>query len=150
MAKENKKPNCSCEGIEVQVDDIPRPCTLMTPEEYAAWYKATFSDDDNSYGDMSVNHDRGQRLFDKAFKTINGERQQAYGNPEDSFVTIGAMWSTALGIPVTREKSMLLMVLFKLSRELHNEGGHEDNIIDAAGYLALYHDAMYVDRKASK
>jgi len=98
---------------------------------------------------------RGQVLLD-AHKIINGERQNVYGNPEDSFALIARYWQTYLAVRVDeieRERSdggctkffeitasdvALMMVLFKIAREANQ---HKlDNIVDASGYLGIYGD----------
>ena len=40
-------------------------------------------------------------VLDEAKAVINGERQNQYGNPEDSFRLIAAFWSSYLGIAVS-------------------------------------------------
>lgn len=86
---------------------------------------------------------RGQVLSD-ASRVINGERQDTYGNPEDSFVRIASLWNWWLsqkgsGIVVSRDVAMM-MALMKIAREAN---GHKaDNIVDACGYLALYNDIV--------
>ena len=86
---------------------------------------------------------RGQVLSD-ASRVINGERQDTYGNPEDSFVRIASLWNWWLsqkgsGIVVSRDVAMM-MALMKIAREAN---GHKaDNIVDACGYLALYNDMV--------
>lgn len=91
--------------------------------------------------------ERGQVLLD-AHKIINGDRQQSYGNPEDTHGVIAELWngymrakSLKIGVrnylaPITPKDVALMMVLFKIGREL-NGAGNADNLIDAAGYIAL-------------
>lgn len=90
---------------------------------------------------------RGQVLLD-AHKVINGERQNVYGSPEDSFALIARYWQTYLesaGVVVikdTQPRSLaaedvaLMMTLFKIAREANQHKA--DNIVDAAGYLGIY------------
>lgn len=93
--------------------------------------------------------DRGQVLLD-AHKIINGDRQQSYGNPEDTHGIIADLWNGYLRaaartqgkdishLPIIRqEDAALLMVLFKIGREL-NGAGVRDSAVDAAGYLGIY------------
>jgi len=89
---------------------------------------------------MSV---RGQILED-AIEVINGERQDTYGAPEDSFAIIASYWTTYLknklkpGVELTPKDSVLMMVLFKIAREQNQ--GKKDNLVDAAGYLGIAGD----------
>ena len=93
--------------------------------------------------------ERGQVLLE-AHKIINGDRQQSYGNPEDTHGVIAELWNGYMRakamtqgkdisqIPILRsEDAALLMVLFKIAREL-NGAGVRDSAVDAAGYLGIY------------
>ena len=97
---------------------------------------------------------RGEILI-KAKEIINGERQDQYGKPEDSFTLIAAYWNIYLkakveselkrrGIKgdyiadINAEDAAMMMVLFKIAREANQN--KQDNIIDAAGYLGIYSD----------
>lgn len=82
----------------------------------------------------------------KALEVINGERQNQYGNPEDSFQLISDYWETYLrskGV-INEENSLyasdvaIMMTLFKIAREANQH--KEDNIVDAIGYLAIAGD----------
>ena len=93
--------------------------------------------------------ERGQVLLE-AHKIINGDRQQSYGNPEDTHGVIAELWNgfmrAKLSTGVVDYHAMispkdvaLMMVLFKIGREL-NGAGCKDNLIDSAGYIALAAD----------
>ncbi|GAB1254534.1 DUF6378 domain-containing protein [Desulfovibrio falkowii] len=95
--------------------------------------------------------ERGQVLLD-AHRIINGDRQQSYGNPEDTHGIIADLWNGYLRAilsaneypvgpwPTLEPKDVaLMMVLFKVGREL-NGAGCKDNMVDAAGYIALAAD----------
>lgn len=99
--------------------------------------------------------ERGQVLLE-AHKIINGDRQQSYGNPEDTHGVIAELWNGYMRAKSLADSSKLLkgfmalttispkdvalmMVLFKIGREL-NGAGCKDNLIDAAGYIALAAD----------
>lgn len=86
--------------------------------------------------------ERGLVLL-RALDVINGERQQQYGNPEDSFSEIFALWNWWLGcrlnVPLTAQDVAMMMCLMKQARE-KNGAGKTDNIADACGYLGLYED----------
>lgn len=79
----------------------------------------------------------------EAGRVINGERQDAYGNPEDSFTDIADLWGWYLGRPLLPSDVAMMMALLKFAREKHQH--KRDNIVDACGYLALYADI--VDRR---
>ena len=95
--------------------------------------------------------ERGNVLLE-AHKIINGDRQQSYGNPDDTHGVIADLWNGYLQAmlsandypvgpwPTLEPKDVaLMMVLFKIGREL-NGAGSADNLIDAAGYIALAAD----------
>ena len=77
-------------------------------------------------------------ILDEAKEVINGERQNHYGDPEDSFALIAEYWSIYLEKNVTPQDVAMMMVLFKLARESHQH--KRDNLVDAAGYLGILGD----------
>jgi len=84
---------------------------------------------------------RGSILL-KALDTINGERQDYYGNPEDSFDLISDYWKAYLSRKKISELNShdvcLMMTLFKIAREQYQK--KKDNIVDAVGYLGIAGD----------
>lgn len=93
---------------------------------------------------------RGEQVMADALNVINGERQDAYGNPEDCFKTIAKMWSAYLyakGLtdedqPLSAADVAQMMSLLKIAREAAGNG-KRDNYIDLIGYTALAHDIQY-------
>jgi len=77
---------------------------------------------------------RGE-ILQQAIEVINGERQDQYGSPEDSFRLIGDYWSLYLGKSITKEDVAHMMVLFKMARQQNQH--KNDNLVDAAGYLGI-------------
>lgn len=104
--------------------------------------------------------ERGSVLLE-AHKVINGDRQQSYGNPEDTHAVIADMWNGylqglartcddgdfyPLSFPhLTNADVAYMMVLFKIARQI-NGAGKRDNAIDGCGYLALAWD-MYEEKE---
>ena len=80
-------------------------------------------------------------VLDEAKAVINGERQNQYGNPEDSFRLIAAFWSSYLGIAVSPQQAAEMMVLFKIARQRTGRG-QRDNFVDMCGYAAIAADMM--------
>lgn len=84
------------------------------------------------------------KVLEKAMEVINGERQDVYGAPENSFKLIGEYWSTYLRNRkspfniVDAVDVAVMMTLFKIAREANQH--KRDNIVDAAGYLGIYAD----------
>ena len=89
-------------------------------------------------GKKIVTRKRGNVLL-KAHEVINGQRQDQYGNPEDSFQTIADLWSVWLGYEVSARDVAIMMALLKIAREKHG-AGKTDNYVDGCGYLALAAD----------
>lgn len=87
---------------------------------------------------------RGMVLSEASY-TINGERQDQYGNPEDCFGLIATYWNTYLeskGHTVNAGAAdvAMMMVLFKIARQAHSH--KHDNIVDLCGYAAILDDMM--------
>lgn len=84
---------------------------------------------------------RGDLLLE-AHTLVNGDRQDRYGKPEDSFLLIAKYWNTFLNSnhehPLTPRDVAVMMVLFKLARYVKQHDA--DSITDAAGYLGLAGD----------
>lgn len=86
-------------------------------------------------------HKRGKVLY-KALETINGERQDSYGNPEFSFDIIAAYWKIYWQdkdiSKIDSHDVCMMMTLFKIAREQVQK--KPDNIVDACGYLGIAGD----------
>lgn len=62
------------------------------------------------------------------------DRGQTYGPPERHFERTAGAIRALLGIDMTPERWAMCMTIDKLARAQHSY--HEDNIVDAVGYLA--------------
>jgi len=90
-------------------------------------------------------------VLDDAKRIINGERQDQYGKPEDSFVIIAEYWTTyinarckslTIDMPVVRPVDVAnMMILFKQARKLGQKPAR-DNSVDSCGYEAIYADRL--------
>ncbi len=78
-------------------------------------------------------------VLDEAKAVINGERQDAYGNPEDSFSMIAELWTAYLDKYVSPQDVAIMMALFKIARQKAGKG-KRDNFVDMCGYAALAAD----------
>lgn len=74
-------------------------------------------------------------VLKKAERITTGEREQAYGSPEDNFTMIAGMWSAYLQTPITPEDVATMMILLKTAR-VKSGHGSDDNWVDIAGYAA--------------
>lgn len=67
----------------------------------------------------------------------NGEREAAYGHPNQDLTRTAGMWSAILGLPVTPQNVALCMAALKISR-LVSSPGHRDSLTDLVGYAVVY------------
>lgn len=83
--------------------------------------------------------ERGRRLVEEVLATINRDRQNDYGAPEDTFAQIAAFWSAYLGTEVHAPDVAAMMQLLKIARQ---RGGKskKDNFVDLVGYAILEAD----------
>lgn len=86
-------------------------------------------------------HWRGRAICEEALRTINGERQDQYGNPEDTFTRIAHLWTAYLSgdgdvIHIMPPMVADMMCLLKIARESGGKG-KKDNMVDIIGYAAL-------------
>ena len=83
--------------------------------------------------------------LDEAKKIILGERQDSYGNPEDSFAMIAMYWETYLGTNYSGSLSAKdvahMMMLFKIAR-CSGQKPCRDNYVDIQGYAAIAADRL--------
>jgi len=76
--------------------------------------------------------------FLKKLENVLCSRDTIHGKPEDTFNIIAKLWTDYLEVKgntsLTRKDVALMMVLFKVARQLN--GNSEDNWLDIAGYAA--------------
>lgn len=85
-----------------------------------------------------------EEVLREAKRIITTDRNNAYGEPEDNFSTIAALWETYIktrcvgvvsGVAIFAEDVAVLMALLKIAR-IASGREHSDNWIDAIGYMA--------------
>ena len=74
-------------------------------------------------------------ILEKAKKVVMGDRETAYGSPEDNFATIAKLWGVYLGTAIEPEDVATMMILLKVAR-IRGGQAKDDNWIDIAGYAA--------------
>jgi hypothetical protein len=80
-------------------------------------------------------------VLDLAKEVINGERQDQYGNPEDSFALIAEFWTSyikRINRDLNKKDVAMMMSLLKHAREVYQ--AKKDNLVDAAGYIGIAGD----------
>lgn len=74
-------------------------------------------------------------VLDTAKLYVTKDRAADHGNMEDNFSTIARYWTIHLGVPVTAADVAVMMTLLKVAR-IRSNLAHEDNWVDACGYMA--------------
>ena len=80
--------------------------------------------------------DLRREILSDAAVCVCSDRNLMYGEPEDNFDVIAAMWSAYLGMPVTASDVAAMMILFKVARIATAEKPSRDSYVDIAGYAA--------------
>ena len=78
-----------------------------------------------------------KRVLSEAERCVCGQREQDYGEPEDSFQKIGTFWTAYLNyaVKIDAEDVAAMMALLKIARISENPQ-HMDSWVDGCGYLA--------------
>lgn len=82
-----------------------------------------------------------QSVLEEALSLVTGDRNDAYGPPEEDFDHIGQLWTAALGTKLThgaqvdRADVAHMMILLKIARDLFQQP-KRDSIVDIVGYAA--------------
>lgn len=76
-----------------------------------------------------------EKCLNRALEIVTGDREQAYGTPEDNFKMIAELWSSYLEADVSAVDVAMMMSLLKIAR-ISTGTFKEDSFIDLAGYAA--------------
>ena len=90
-------------------------------------------------GGGPVQEEGGRRMkrvemLEAAAKCVCGQRQEDYGEIEDNFGTIAALWSVYKGTEFTAKDVAMMMALLKIARIRASD--KVDSYVDLAGYAA--------------
>lgn len=87
-----------------------------------------------------------QSVLSEAERVICSDRQDQYGNAEDSFDIIASYWNVylekRLNVKITAYDVARMMTLLKIARSMSNPN-HLDNDIDICGYTAIAAELAY-------
>lgn len=75
---------------------------------------------------------KAEGILEEAARLTRGDRQNAYGPPNQDFARTAKMWSALKGVEFTPAEVAMFMICLKLSRETHQK--KRDNTVDMAGY----------------
>jgi predicted NUDIX family NTP pyrophosphohydrolase len=81
-----------------------------------------------------------REILREAAKAVDGDRQDAYGNPEDNLGRIARLWAAFLNIDISTTDVASMMILLKIARETNMH--RYDNWVDIAGYAACGAECM--------
>ena len=76
-----------------------------------------------------------KECLDAAAKAVLTDRNAAYGEPEDCFGLIAALWSRYTERDISSADVAVMMILLKLAR-VEGNPRHTDSWVDIAGYAA--------------
>ena len=74
-------------------------------------------------------------ILNMAEKMVNGDRDKAYGKPEDNFAVIADLWTAYKDTLFTRVDVAMMMALLKIAR-IRSNPDIADSYVDLAGYAA--------------
>ncbi len=77
---------------------------------------------------------------------VTKERSAKYGHPAEVHGVVASLWTGYLGVLITPKDIALMMVLFKMGREMTRRG--EDNLVDMHGYLLAYERILEEEQDA--
>ena len=75
----------------------------------------------------------------RALEAINGDREDAYGDPVAGFTVVAGLWSAGFGWDVQPFQVPLALDLLKTARIVGNPG-HADSYTDKGGYTGLAYE----------
>lgn len=88
---------------------------------------------------------RRAAILDRAKECVCTDRNDLYGEPEDNFAVIAAMWEPYIkarcvgadaSVDITARDVAMLMALCKIWRAATAIVVHDDTLVDIAGYAA--------------
>jgi len=79
--------------------------------------------------------DEQKSILQEAEEIVNGDRQQDYGDMQQSFDNIAKMWSVITGTEISARQVGLMMISLKVVRD--NNKPKRDNVVDIVGYSYL-------------
>ena len=82
-----------------------------------------------------------RQLLDQAQNIVTKDRDEQYGDPEDSFAQIAAFWGIYLDTNIDSDDVGMMMMLLKIARQSHKP--KDDNLIDIAGYAACVAEILH-------
>lgn len=89
-----------------------------------------------------------EKLLRKAAQIVEGNRDETYGSPEDSFAAIARHWNAYLhgvNTTITAGDVAAMMILVKIARMESGSLRQTDSWLDIAGYAACGFETQHLD-----
>ena len=85
-----------------------------------------------------------KEVLEEAIRCVCTDRNEQYGEPEDSFEVIAGLWNSYVesdciigrGVVIGSADVAIMMALFKIGRMMTSADQKRDTFVDAAGYIA--------------
>lgn len=85
-----------------------------------------------------------KEVLEEAIRCVCKDRNEQYGEPEDSFEVIAGLWNSYVKSAYIRGGDVcirggdvaIMMALFKIGRMITSADQKRDTFVDAAGYIA--------------
>ena len=90
-----------------------------------------------------------KELLESAMQIVCNDRNNQYGEPEDSFECIAKLWSSYLEDDIGKEDVAIMMMLLKIARLKSIYYESLDSWVDIAGYAACGVESSTKQDKAS-
>lgn len=84
-------------------------------------------------------------ILREAEQAVCRDRNATYGEPENNFAKVAALWRAAFGWPVHPYQVGIAMVLLKVARIEAGQSAYPDNYTDGAGYFAIAAEVATAD-----
>jgi hypothetical protein len=133
-------------GSNFELKDVFNNCTECNCEQSSPENDAGHSHN----RDCKPEENTRGKILRRALDIINGERQDQYGNPEDSFALIGKYWTEFLKangvivcdqVIISPKEVAEMMMLFKVAR-MSGQKPSLDNYLDLVGYAGIAADMV--------
>ena len=76
-----------------------------------------------------------EEILEQAKQIVCTDREETYGEPENNFSLIAALWSTYISKELSPEDVAIMMALLKIAR-IKTGKYKADNYIDICGYVS--------------
>lgn len=129
MAMENRKENTE---VSEEVSEAEKAADVLA-EAAADPFLERISEE---YGIQPCGAEARRMILKDAEHCVCTDRNLLYGEPEDSFGMIARLWSAYLGMPVSKQQAIDMLILFKVARNGTAKKPCRDTYVDIAGYAA--------------